>query len=303
MRQSLFAVLCLVLFASTSARADSEVPLPPNSAEVLAQAPAGAWRAVDPERLALLELASGTVYIELAPQFAPAHVAQLRELIGQGYFDGLAVLRSQDNYVAQWGDPLADAVDADTRRQPPARLAAEFDRSSEGLGAFTPSPDGDLYAPQAGFIEGFPVGRDPESGRSWLAHCYGMLGAGRDNDPDSGSAAQLYVVTGHAPRHLDRNVTLLGRVLEGVEHLSSLPRGAGALGFYTSEQARPAVRSMRLASALAADERPAFEVLRTDSDSFRAFIESRRFRHEAWFAHPAGRIEVCNIAVPTRRAP
>lgn len=287
-----------LLFA-TLVHAEGAKPL--SSAEVLAQAPAEAWRVVDPERLALLELESGTVYIELAPQFAPAHVAQLRELIGQRYFDGLAVLRSQDNYVAQWGDPLADAVHAETRREPPPRLAAEFDRASEGLGTLTPSPDGDLYAPQAGFIDGFAVGRNPEAGRSWLAHCYGMLGAGRDNDPDSGSAAQLYVVTGHAPRHLDRNVTLLGRVLEGVEHLSSLPRGVGSLGFYSEQQTRPAVRSMRLASALDPAERPAFEVMRTDSDSFRAFIESRRFRHEAWFAHPAGRIELCNIAVPTRR--
>lgn len=293
----------LALSFLMAAVAHAQAPKPPTSAEVLAQAPADAWRAVDPERLALLELDAGTVYFELAPQFAPAHVAQLGELIARRYFDGLAVLRSQDNYVAQWGDPLADAVDADTRREPPPRLAAEFDRASAGLGAFTPSPDGDLYAAQAGFIEGFPAGRDPESGRSWLAHCYGMLGAGRDNDPDSGSAAQLYVVTGHAPRHLDRNVTLLGRVLEGVEHLSSLPRGAGPLGFYTSEQSRPTVRSMRLASALDPAERPRFEVMRTDSDSFRAFIESRRFRHEAWFAHPAGRIELCNIAVPTRRAP
>jgi peptidylprolyl isomerase len=163
-------------------------------------------------------------------------------------------------------------------------------------------PDGDVYAPEAGFIDGFPAARDPATGRSWLAHCYGMLGAGRDNAPDSGSAAQLYVVTGHAPRHLDRNVTLFGRVLEGIEHLSSLPRGRAALGFYTPEQPKPAVKSMRLASAIDAAERPRFEVMRTDSDSFRAFIESRRSRHEPWFAHPAGRIEVCNVAVPTRRS-
>ena len=288
------------LFATA---ANAEAPKPPSSAEVLAQAPAEAWREVDPRNLVLLELESGTVYIELAPAFAPKHAEQLRGLVAQGYFDGLAVLRSQDNYVAQWGDPLADDVEqARPRGELAERLAAEFDQASDKVGAFTPVPDGDVYAPEAGFIDGFPAARDPATGRSWLAHCYGTLGAGRDNPPDSGSAAQLYVVTGHAPRHLDRNVTLFGRVLEGMEHLSSLPRGRAPLGFYTADQAKPAVKAMRLAGAIGDAERPHFEVMRTDSASFRAFIESRRFRHEAWFAHPAGRIELCNVAVPTRRS-
>lgn len=293
-------LFALSLLLATAAYAESPKPL--TSAEVLVQAPAEAWRAVDPENLVMLELESGTVYIELAPAFAPKHAEQLRGLIAQAYFDGLAVLRSQDNYVAQWGDPLADDVEqARPRGEQAERLAAEFDQASDGVGAFTPVPDGDVYAPEAGFIDGFPAARDPATGRSWLTHCYGTLGAGRDNAPDSGSAAQLYVVTGHAPRHLDRNVTLFGRVLEGVEHLSSLPRGRAPLGFYTAEQAKPAVKGMRIASAMGEEERPRFEVMRTDSESFRAFIESRRFRHEPWFAHPAGRIEVCNVAIPTRR--
>jgi peptidylprolyl isomerase len=291
--------LSLLLAAATHA----DTPKPLTSAEVLAQAPAEAWRTVDPDALVLLELDSGTVFIELAPAFAPRHVEQLRGLIAQSYFNGLAVLRSQDNYVAQWGDPLADDVEqARSRGKEAARLPAEFDQASDTLGAFTAVPDGDVYAPEAGFIDGFPAARDPATGRSWLAHCYGALGAGRDNPPDSGSAAQLYVVTGHAPRHLDRNVTLFGRVLEGIEHLSSLPRGHAPLGFYTPEQAKPVVKAMRLASAVDPAERPGFEVMRTDSDSFRAYIESRRFRREPWFAHPAGRIEVCNVGIPTRRS-
>jgi peptidylprolyl isomerase len=294
-------LLALSLLLATAANA--EAPKPLSSAEVLARAPAEAWREVDPQNLVLLELESGAVYIELAPAFAPKHAEQLRGLVAQGYFDGLAVLRSQDNYVAQWGDPLADDVEqARPRGELAERLAAEFDQASDQVGAFTPVPDGDVYAPEAGFIGGFPAARDPTTGRSWLAHCYGMLGAGRDNAPDSGSAAQLYVVTGHAPRHLDRNVTLFGRVLEGMEHLSSLPRGRAPLGFYTADQPRPVVKAMRLASAIAPSERPAFEVMRTESASFRAFVESRRFRHEPWFAHPAGRIELCNVAVPTRRS-
>jgi peptidylprolyl isomerase len=290
----------LMLLPLTASAEEAEKPL--SAAELLAQAPAEAWRSVDPQRLALLVLDSGTVYFELAPQFAPGHVEQLRELIAANYFEGLAVLRSQDNYVAQWGDPLADEPERARSLGDAKRLKAEFDQASTELGAFTPAPDGDVYAPTAGFIEGFPVGRDEASGRSWLLHCYGMLGAGRDESPDSGSAAQLYVVTGHAPRHLDRNVTLLGRVLEGIEHLSSLPRGRGALGFYTAEQLRPKLKGMRLAADMKEADRPHFQVMRTDSETFASFIQARRYRREAWFAHPAGRIEVCNVPVPTRRS-
>lgn len=290
---------CVPALADESATGEAK---PPSGAEVMAHAPPEAWRAVDPQRLAVLELESGRVYFELAPQFAPAHVEQLRELIEADYFDGLAVLRSQDNYVAQWGDPLADEPERAKSMGDAQRLKAEFDQASSEVGAFTPVPDGDVYAPAAGFIDGFPVARDEATGRSWLLHCYGMLGAGRDESPDSGSAAQLYVVTGHSPRHLDRNVTLLGRVLEGIEHLSSLPRGRGALGFYTDEQARPKLGGMRLAADMKKDDRPRFEVMRTDSETFASYIQARRFRHEAWFAHPAGRIEVCNVPIPTRRA-
>ncbi|WP_395792387.1 peptidylprolyl isomerase [Aquimonas sp.] len=298
----LVALAAAMILASPVRAEDEAPPAPPTSAEVLAHSPPEHWRAVDPERTVYLELDSGRIVIELAPEFAPAHAAQLLSLVGQGYFDGLAVLRSQDNYVAQWGDPLADdAEQAKPRGEAAGRLKAEFDQAMDAVGRFTPVPDGDVYAPEAGFVRGFPAARDPASGRVWLAHCYGMLGAGRDNEADSGSAAQLYVVTGHSPRHLDRNVTLFGRVLEGVELLSSLPRGKAALGFYTPEQTRPLIRRMVQASALPAAERVEYEVMHTESASFERWIESRRSRREAWFAHPAGRIEVCNVGVPTRR--
>jgi peptidylprolyl isomerase len=126
------------------------------------------------------------------------------------------------------------------------------------------------------------------------------VGAGRDDAPGSGNGAELYVVIGHAPRHLDRNVTLLGRVLQGIEHLSTLPRGGAALGFYEQAAERVPIRSIRVAADLPEAERSAIEVLRTDTAAFRALIEARRFRREPWFTSPAGRIELCNVPLPVR---
>ena len=130
-----------------------------------------------------------------------------------------------------------------------------------------------------------------------------MVGVGRNLSPDTGSGAELYAVIGHAPRHLDRNIALVGRVVEGIEFLSSLPRGTEALGFYKTAAERTAIASVRLASELPAGARPRLQYLSTESASFAAYANARANRHDAFFIRPAGGADVCNIPVPVRRAP
>ena len=135
----------------------------------------------------------------------------------------------------------------------------------------------------------------------WLTHCYGMVGVGRDVALDSGNGGELYVVIGHAPRHLDLNVTLVGRVVQGIEVLSTLPRGTGPLGFYEDPEQFVEIESMRLGSDIPEAEWQDLEILRTDTPTFEALIESRRNRHESWFASPTGRIGLCNVPLPVRK--
>lgn len=274
----------------------------PSSAEILAQSSASDWRRPDPDNLLLMQLPGGPVLIELAPAFAPRHVANIQKLARERYYDGLAVVRVQDNYVAQWGDPNAEAENPALRRpmiegQP--QLPGEFSRPIAGL-ELSPLPDGDVYAPGVGYYQGFPVASSRKLGRAWLAHCYGMVGAGRGDTADSGSGAELYAVIGHAPRHLDRNVTLVGRVLQGMENLSSLPRGHGPLGFYLPEEATTPIRSLQKVGELPPEQRPKVEVLRTDTATWKAYVEARRTRREDWFLEPTGRIELCNVPAPVR---
>ncbi len=266
-------------------------------AEVLAATEAGDWRRPDPQQLLYLDLASGErVVIELAAQFAPEHVANIQTLARGGYYDKLPIVRSQDNYVVQWGDP--DGKHDQGKATP--NLAAEFSRSGKDAPKFTRLVDGDVYAPEVGFVDGFPSARDPASESLWLAHCYGMVGVGRDEAIDSGNGSELYVVTGHAPRHLDRNVTLVGRVLQGMEALSSLPRGSGAMGFYADGESRPLIRQLRLGTDVPEAERIDLQVLRTDGDAFEAVIKARRHRRESWFHTPTGKVELCNVPLPVR---
>ncbi len=288
------AVICRL----TGAAAAASQPAPRTMAEILAASAASDWRTPDPAETLYLELANGRVVIELAPAFAPRHVANVKALARAGYFDGLVILRVQDNYVVQWGDaggtrPIAGGV---------PKLPGEFEVASVAMPPFTLLLDGDVYAPQVGFAAGFPAARDPDQGLGWLAHCYGMVGAGRDVATDSGGGTELYVVIGHAPRHLDRNVTLLGRVLLGMELLTALPRGSGPMGFYEQPEQRIPLPGMRIAADLPPAGRTPLEVLRTDTPLFAELIESRRNRREEWFRLPAGHIELCNVPLPVRQA-
>ena len=266
-------------------------------AEILESAPASDWRRLEAENTLYMDLPAGRVIIELAPAFAPGHVANIRTLVRQGYFDDLAIVRAQDNYVAQWGDPDEKREFGAAKRS----LRAEFTRPFGADLAFDALPDRDTYA-EAGFSGGFPAARDPASGRAWLVHCYAMVGAGRANEADSGSGAELYAVIGNAPRLLDRNVTLVGRVVRGIELLSTLPRGAAALGFYDKPEQRTPIRKVRLASDLPAAERVPLEALRTDTATFASLVEGRRFRREEWFKEPAGHVDICNVPLPVRNA-
>jgi peptidylprolyl isomerase len=270
----------------------------PTLADVIAQSTPGDWRAPDPESTLYLELDSGRVVMELAPEFAPEHVRNVKALVREQYFDGLAIVRVQENYVVQWADPDGKREIRSAQRT----LPAEFARPAQGL-PFTPLPDPDSYAPEVGFSGGFPAARDSASGEAWLTHCYGMLGAGRENAADSGGGAELYVVIGHAPRQLDRNVTLLGRVLSGMELLTTLPRGTAALGFYEKPEQRVPIKAMRIAADVALAARSELEVLRTDTATFAALIEARRNRREEWFQRAWGRIDVCNVPIVVRPKP
>ena len=301
-RLALAPLACAVaLYAAPVAAADKAPAKPAytSAQDLLDAAPASAWRELDPENTLYLELPSGRVVIELAPQFAPQHVANIRALAHAHYFDGLSINRSQDNFVVQWGDPQAGEKDARPLDPAQPHVPAEFSRKAAGL-AFHRLKDTDGYAKETGFVDGFPSARDGANGQSWLAHCYGVLGAGRDMAPDSSTGAELYVVTGQSPRQLDLNITTVGRVVKGMELLSVIPRGTGPLGFYEKPEQRVPIKAIRLVADVPQAERTPLQVIRTDTPLWDAVVEARRNRRDTWYLRPAGHIDLCNIPVATR---
>ena len=331
MTKSLFPFAALLALAAP-AQAQDEAP-PPSPGELVAQAPAAEWTTIAPQDLLVMTLASapdGTareVVIQLMPApFSQGWVANIRTLARTEWYDGTAVNRVQDNYVVQWGDPNYDnPEDGGEAKTVPANLAAVpeneysarldepaiakirtyFETTASRVAPSDPTTlyRADPYARAHAFFDGWPIAMTDDEPVAWPVHCYGMVGVGRGYSPDTGSGAELYTVIGHAPRHLDRNIALVGRVVEGMEHLSSLPRGSGALGFYTAREAdkRTPIVSVRVASDLPDSERPAFEYLSTEGETFARYAGARANRRDPFFIHPAGGVDICNIPVPVRR--
>lgn len=271
-------------------------------ADIVAASTPADWRPLDPDNTVYMELPEGRVVLELAPGFAPLHAANIKTLVQEKYFDGLVIVRSHDNYVVQWGDPSEEEATAKPLGSAKTELAPEFTVPISAATPFYRLPDFDGYAPQVGFSNGFPAGRNPKTKQTWLTHCYGALGVGRGNELTSGNGSSLYVTIGHAPRHLDRNIAVVGRVVQGIEKLSAMPRGPAPMGFYEKPEQRVAITSMRLAADVPAAERSHLEVLRTDTPTFAAVAEARRNRHDDWYIEPAGYIELCNVQIPVREA-
>jgi len=290
--------LLLIPLVALSAGVEAAKPRTPT--EIIAAAPASAWKTIPAEDLLVVQMKDGRrVLIQLAPLFAPVHVANIRALAGGRWWDNSAIYRVQDNYVVQWGkNESEDPFPASVVAKPPA----EYARPLKGL-KVQPLGFADAYAPRAGFANGWPIAYDPKRGTANLAHCYGYVGVGRGLSPDTGTGGELYAVIGHAPRHLDRNIAVVGRVVSGIEALSSLPRGTEALGFYKERSQDVPIAWARLARDFPAAERPAFQYMDTSSASFAAYVRARANRKDDFFIRPAGGVDLCNAPVPVRAAP
>lgn len=301
------ALLSLPALAASPAVSPGQGKYTPSASQILSESRPWEWRRPDPDDLLVMRLPSGPVVMELDPDYAPLHVANIRTLVREHYFDGLAIVRVQDDFVAQWDDPEGDDG-GDPRKVRPlgrakATLPPEFTRAVTSSLPWVDLPDGDPYAPEVGFSRDFPAARDPARKETWLVHCYGTVGVARDDAPDSGNGSALYVVIGQPPRRLDRNLTVVGRVIEGMERLSALPRGRGPLGFYAHPKDRTPILDIRLAADLPPAERPHLEILRTRSPTFQRLLQAARDRHDAFFHTPPGKVGICDLPVPVRRWP
>ena len=315
-----------------SAQDADPAPVTPNS--IVDDAAPGEWVAIAPQDLLVMELAPDAtgearmVVIQLIPApFSQGWVENIRTLARAHWWDGTSLYRVVDNWVTQWGDvseekPLPDglrAVPHDEYVTPFGAFLLEgmpgaFDLYAEPgegrqshLRARLVSDNDDPYAAMTGITRGWPIaiGVEPDdifrtSAQAWPVHCYGSVGVARDLET-TGTGSELYTVIGTPARALDRNIAVVGRVIEGMEHLSTLKRGTGEAGVYEDRAEDTPILSVRLASDLPEGERPQFEYLGTDSASFARYVKVRANRDDPFYRVPAGGVDICNVRVPIRR--
>lgn len=327
-------LLALAAVAASPAAQKPAAALSPG--EIVAASPATDWQAISRDDLLVMDLAPDAksrprrVVIQLMPEpFSQGWVGNVRKLAAAHWWDGLTVYRVQDNWVSQWGD--ADGEDKGKAKPLPVGLekvpqtryvvrpeGAERSATHEELDTWLATMEGthgawhalthkgavikdaDPYADETFFYRGWPLAASRKGPSAWPVHCYASIGVARDAPPDTGTGAELYAAIGHAPRQLDRNLAVVGRVIDGIQYLSSLPRGPAPMGIYADPAERAAIQSLHPAREVA--DLPHYEFLSTESDSFHRYAEASANRQEAFYVQPAGGIDICNLKVPVRVA-
>ena len=200
------------------------------------------WQKVVADNLVTLQTHYGPVTIALEPDLGPQHVARFRNLIKEGFYDDRYFYRVVDGFVAQGGSNETHEVTPKT-----SLLKAEFTVPLKEAAMVV--ENNDPFAPATGFYHGFPVGIDKSRQEMWALHCPGTIAFARDNEKDTGST-EFYIVIGQAPRHLDRNMSVVGRVVSGMPALQKLPRGDNdKSGFIESPPAESKIVSTYIGAA------------------------------------------------------
>jgi peptidylprolyl isomerase len=267
--------------------------------EIISEASPSDWLPLDPELTLYLDVPDGRIVIALSSLLARNHVAQIKELTRARYFDGLRFYRVIEGFVAQVG-ARGEETSADRSRGAASdSLTAEFDQAPPAGMIFTPLGNQDGYAAEAGFTDGFPAGRDLTENRVWLAHCAGALAFARGNSPNSASAT-IYI-TLQPQRYLDRNLTVVGRVVWGMEYVQSIKRATeGGSGYLENASDQTPIVSARIAADLPQKERVALEILDTSSAIFAELIEARQNRPEEFFVQRPDHVDLCQMPIPVR---
>lgn len=305
MRSLLLATAALVMIAAAPAPHKAKAAPPPaavrSPGDAVKSAPASDWIEIPGDDLMVMDLAGGKrVVIQLAPLFAPVHVANIRAMARSGYWGKATIYRVVDNWVTQWG--LNEDPDKGDKITPlpagaVARPPEEYERSAAGLN-WVPMGSPDPYSVKGAYADGWPVALQP-GGKANPTYCYGAVGVARDAAPDTGNSSELFAVIGATARRLDRNYALVGRVISGMENLSALPRGTAEMGVYAKDQPPLAITSVRIASDMPAADRPRFEYLRTGSPAFADYVKLAS--HRADYGVPSPGADLCAVPVPVRK--
>jgi len=311
------AAACFSFFSPALAQEEAPAPTP---GEILAAAPVEHWLPIPLTDLMVMTLpdaADGSkrqAVIQLLPaSLSGGHVRNVRKLAGTRWWDGTKIYRVAKDFVTQFGgNPDAKALPKSLETVPEseyfnatlgarretdmAALAAAVDYSNQFQGTEIEPLMTMIYentgAEAVGFGGGWPIGSQTIDGerKYYPLTCRGSLSPAHYDPPDAGTGAEISVITGEAARSLDTTFGMVGRVIDGLEHLQNLPLGTDPGGFYADKSEYIEIVSIRLASELPLAQQPSYEYLASYSPTLLQYIG----------AH-GGYGNICTVAVPIRK--
>ena len=260
------------------------------------------WRTPAQDDLVYIQLESGTVIIELAPFMAPKHVAQFKYLVAEGFYDGLDFYRVIDGFVAQGGDFSEKKLSKNK-----ILLNAEFSRPTPSKSDFMLVQTPDFIAPQTGYLHGFAAGRDPKAKQEWLLHCPGAVAFARDIGKNSAST-EFYIVIGQATRHLDRNMSTIGRVIYGMPAVQGLNRASmnnasmnNASGVIEDAAQRGKILWAKLGKNVSPQNQLNIQIQEQNSEQVQQRLNSAKKLDNVFFHFKGnGNLDVCYYQLKTR---
>ncbi|WP_265569361.1 peptidylprolyl isomerase [Sphingomicrobium nitratireducens] len=287
----------LSFIALAASLAVQDTPPPRTPADPVMEAPDSAWQEISPEDLVVMDVDGKRVVIQLAPAFAPSHVANVRTFARSGYWDGATVYRVVDNWVTQWGVGGNPAYEEEDKPLPEGAIEAPPADYSRPLSKtdITPLGSSDSFSAMAGFENGWPVAVHVDGSVS-PTYCYGYVGVARGADPDTGSGSELFAIIGTPARRLDRNYALVGRVIDGMENLSALPRGTDRMGVYAEGQRQVPIGRVTVMADLPEGERTRYRMMPEGSPSFAEYVYLTR--HNVHYGRGTSGADICSVRVP-----
>ena len=288
-----FSLLVLADAASAQRRGRSAPePAAGPGAKLLKAASAKDWYRVDPENLLVLDLPSGSVIIEMRPDYAPNHVERIKTLARQGFYNSTIFHRVIEGCMAQGGDPTGTGRGGSEFPE----LEGRFIRSIEELPGFVPIGRDDR-ASQIGFLGSMPVATQPpgmvqflntDTIGAWPLHCPSVVSMARAGAPHSANS-QFFIMLGDNRRALDQAYTAWGRVIDGSFNVRRINVGE------PPERPTPILRA-RVMADLPRAEQTSYDVLRPQSETFKAWLrETNALTDEGYF------VDACSVNIPTRK--
>jgi peptidylprolyl isomerase len=231
MKRTILLAACGAALAVTASAAPKPPATAPKPAPPAAPAAPGTpgpadWRTPDPSNVLVIDTNKGRIVVEMLPEVAPQHVAQIRALAHENFYDGQRFFRVIDKFMDQTGDPQNNGQGGSTKPNIPAEFT--FRRGSDLPFVMA----ADQTVAEIGFIKSLPVMSQSmmlgamtkdQKVTAWALYCQGVMGMARDENVDSGNS-QFFLMRYPYPS-LEKKYTAWGRVISGQDVVRAIKTG------------------------------------------------------------------------------